>query len=65
MPNLHRRPRRRNKTSGHADLFSFREPILHSTNRAARKLAARYGISLAHASTIARLAGLGNNGELR
>jgi hypothetical protein len=41
------------------------EPDLLPTTRAARKLAARYGLSLAHASTIANLAGLGINGEAR
>ena len=63
MPNIRRRPRARNKTIGHPDLFSFRQPILHPTNRAARKLAARFGLSIAYANTIAQLAGIGLDGE--
>lgn len=47
------------------DLFSWRPVLVQPATRAAHKLAARYGLSLAHASTIAKLAGLGINGEER
>lgn len=66
MPNLRGRLTARKSPSSELDLFSWSPTILHtSPTRAARKLAARYGWSLAHASTIALLAGLGNNGDAR
>jgi hypothetical protein len=39
--------------------------VVQPATRAALKLAARYGLSLAHASTIAALAGLGADREAR
>jgi hypothetical protein len=42
------------------DLFDWlRERDLHYANRAARRIAKRYGLSLHHAKTIATLAGIG------
>jgi hypothetical protein len=41
------------------DLFWSRPVLVHPATRAARKLAARYGLSLAHAATIVGLAGIG------
>jgi hypothetical protein len=40
------------------DLFSPRPVLVHPATRAARKLAARYGLSLAHAATIISLLGI-------
>jgi hypothetical protein len=63
--NISRRLQIRNQRSTEPDLFSWRPAVVQPATRAARKLAARYGLSLAHASTIAKLAGLGIDGEAR
>lgn len=50
----------RNSHQTQADLFSWRPmAVFNPLDHVARKLAARFGISLAHADTVARLAGLG------
>ena len=56
---LTRRAPARNRTDDLPDLFSWR-PVTSMPSRAVLKLAARYGLSLAHAATVARLAGLGS-----
>lgn len=50
----------RNNPSNFPDLFSWRQPVMLAPSRAAQKLALRYGISIAHAATVATLAGLGS-----
>jgi hypothetical protein len=43
----------------HPDLFLWRPTIRNAAPLAVRKLAARYGISITHATTVAALAGIG------
>ena len=48
------------------DLFKRSAPTsLHIDNRAASKIAGRFGISIPHALVITRLAGLGFDGQVR
>lgn len=55
---LHRAPAR--KSRGQLDLFGWQPvTIFRPTAYATRKLAARHGITLLHAATVARLAGIG------
>jgi hypothetical protein len=58
MPSYYRkRPVCRNHQ---LELFEWhRERELRRTNRPARRIAARYGLTLCHAATIAELAGIG------
>ena len=65
MPNVRRKAAARKPILTSADLFSPHPVLVQAATRAARKLAARYGLSLAHASTIANLAGLGVNRDER
>ncbi len=65
MPSyLVRRAPARNRHNDLPDLFSWR-PVTSHPSRAVLKLAARYGLTLAHAATVARLAGLGADREVR
>jgi hypothetical protein len=50
---------RHRKSIRHADLFSWRPTIRDAAPLAVRKLAGRFGISIAHAATVADLAGIG------
>jgi hypothetical protein len=59
MSNLRRRPSARNASWAQPDLFSWRPTVCNAAPLAVRKLAARFGISTAHAATIAALAGIG------
>lgn len=63
MTNIRKRPSRRNTLkASQPDLFSWPPaPILHTAPIAARKLAARYGLTIPHAIIVARLAGLGGS----
>jgi hypothetical protein len=54
----------RNQRTAEPDIL-WRPVLIQPNSRAARKLATQYGLILAHASTIANLAGLGINGEAR
>ena len=54
---LTRRAPARNRSDDLPDLFSWR-PVTSQPSRAVLKLAARYGLSLDHAATVARLSGL-------
>lgn len=63
MKNVRYRGSARNYYRHQPDLFSWRPvPVFNPTAHAARKLAARFGLSLAHAVTVAHLAGLGGSG---
>ncbi len=56
MPKYSKRASLRN----HPDLFDWhRERELRYTNRAARRIAERYGLTFPHAATIAALGGIG------
>jgi hypothetical protein len=59
MSNLRRRAPARNTSSAQFDLFSWRPTIHDAAPFAVRKLAARFGMSIAHATTVAALAGIG------
>jgi len=59
MTNLRRRAPVRNTSSTQLDLFSWRPTSRNIAPFAVRKLAARFGISTAHAATVAALAGIG------
>ncbi len=59
MINLTRRATARNTSGAQPDLFSWRPTIRNVAPFAVRKLAARFGISIAHAATVAALAGIG------
>ena len=59
MSNVRCRAPARNTSGPQSDLFTWRPTITHTAPLAVRKLAARYGLSLAHAATVAALAGLG------
>jgi hypothetical protein len=59
MTNLRRRASARNTSRAQLDLFSWRPTIWNNAPFAVRKLSARYGISIAHATTVAALAGIG------
>jgi hypothetical protein len=63
MANLRKRALSRNHLRAvETDLFSWRPvPVLNSAPLAVRKLAQRYGITVPHAITVARLAGLGGS----
>jgi hypothetical protein len=62
MPNVRRRRSARNSLTAQPDLFSWRPAVVFNPlDHVARKLAARFGLSLAHAATIARLSGLGGS----
>ena len=66
MPNVRRRRSARNSLSAQPDLFSWRPvAVFNPLDHVAHKLAARFGLSLAHAATIARLSGLGGQGVER
>ena len=54
-----RRRRRCNNPNVLPDLFSYRVAV-PQPNRVAEKLARRFGLTLDHAATVARLAGLGS-----
>lgn len=60
MQKITRRPVNRNTDP---DLFSWRPVVLVITPVAVRKLASRFGLSIAHAATVARLAGIGSEVE--
>jgi hypothetical protein len=59
MTNLRRRALARNTSRAQLDLFSGRPTIRNAAPFAVRKLAKRFGISIAHATTVAALAGIG------
>lgn len=65
MQNLRPKSRTRNSLSYQLELFSWRAPVVNASSRAAQKLARRYGLSLAHANTVAYLAGIGGSGAER
>jgi hypothetical protein len=55
-----RAPSRNSRKASQPDLFSWRPiPVLNTAPIAVRKLAQRYGITVPHAATVARLAGIG------
>lgn len=56
---LTRRDRRRNNPNDLPDLFSY-WVATPQPNRVVQKLARRFGLSIDHAATVARLAGLGS-----
>jgi hypothetical protein len=60
MCNVHERavPRNIHKTD-QLDLFHWCQPPIQCAPVAARRLARRYGLSIAHAVTVATLAGVG------
>jgi hypothetical protein len=60
MTNLRRRAPARNTSITQFDLFSWRPATYHAAPLAVLKLATRYGISIAHAATVANLAGIGS-----
>lgn len=62
MPNLSKRRLSRNTlTAAQPDLFSRLPALPYVAPEAARKLAHRYGLTIPHAITVARLAGLGGS----
>ena len=61
---LTRRAPARNRSDDLPDLFSWR-PVTPRPSRTIFKIATRYGLTLAHAATVAQLAGLGADGEVR
>jgi hypothetical protein len=51
--------KRASPRKNHPDLVDwYRERELRRTNHAARRIAERYGLTLHHAATVARLAGI-------
>lgn len=62
MKIVRKRPSRRNiLRAGQPELFSWHPtPARDSVPIAARKLAQRYGLTIPHATIVARLAGLGS-----
>jgi hypothetical protein len=65
MTYLSRRDTSRNISAAQPDLFSWRPLPSSPTPRAVRKLAQKYGLTIAHATTVARLAGIGAETEAR
>jgi len=64
MSYVRRRRSARNSLSAQPDLFSWRPvAVFNPLDHVARKLAIRFGLSIAHAATVARLAGLGTETE--
>jgi hypothetical protein len=58
MHNVCHRAPARNISPTQLDLFSWRPIIRNASPLAVRKLAERFGISIAHAATVAALAGI-------
>lgn len=59
MKKVHQRTHARNRKLKPTRLSWDRDTINHNPDRAAQRIAARFGLSLAHAAVVARLAGLG------
>jgi hypothetical protein len=66
MSNVRRRRSACNSLGAQPDFFSWHPvAVFNPPDHVARKLAARFGLSLAHAATVARLSGLGGQGVER